>query len=145
MLPRADKAYCEANMSNELILIIEDNESYLTILSQKLTLEEFEVITAQDGVEGLKKAIDNQPNVIIVDLLLPKMNGIQIMEEVRKSEWGKNVPLIILTNVSPDDEILQTIMKNKPTYYLVKPEVTLSEIVEKVRNALQDTENASIK
>jgi DNA-binding response OmpR family regulator len=118
------------------ILIIEDNESYLSILAQKLTLEEFEVTTAKDGEEGLKKATNDQPDIILIDLLLPKMNGIQIMEELRKNEWGKNVPLIILTNVNPDDEILQTIMKNKPTYYLVKPEVKLEDIVEKVKDVL---------
>lgn len=123
---------------NKKILIIEDNETYLSILSQKFDFEQFEVITAIDGSEGLKKAIDNQPHIIIIDLLLPKMNGIQIMEELRKSDWGKKVPVIILTNVNPDDEILQTIMKNKPTYYLVKPEVTLDDIAEKVKNVLND-------
>lgn len=127
---------CGLNSQMKKILIIEDNESYLSILAQKLTLEEFEVATAKDGEEGLKKATDDQPDIILIDLLLPKLNGIQIMEELRKSDWGKNVPLIILTNVNPDDEILQTIMKNKPTYYLVKPEVKLEDIVEKIKNIL---------
>lgn len=117
------------------ILIIEDNESYLSILTQKFTYEEFEVITAKDGEEGLKKALDNKPDIILLDLLLPKKNGIQITEELRKNnEWGKNVPLVILTNINPDDEILQIIMKNKPAYYLVKPEVKLKDIVEKIKS-----------
>lgn len=123
------------------ILIIEDNESYSSILAQKFIYEEYEVITAKDGKEGLKKATDNQPNIILIDLLLPTLNGIQIMEELRKSEWGKNLPLIILTNVNPDDEILQTIMKNKPAYYLVKPEVKLEDIAEKVRSVLSNPTN----
>jgi DNA-binding response OmpR family regulator len=120
------------------ILIIEDNESYLSILTQKFTLEEFEVITAKDGEEGLKKATDNQPDIILIDLLLPKLNGIQIMEELRKTEWSKDLPLIILTNINPDNEILATIMKNKPAYYLIKPEVKLEDIVEKVRSLLSN-------
>lgn len=124
------------------ILIIEDNESYLSILSQKFTLEEFDVITAKDGDEGVKKALDNKPNIVLIDLLLPKKNGIEIMEELRQSEWGKNVPLIILTNVNPDDEILQTIMKNKPTYYLIKPEVKLEEILEKVKELSKNSVTA---
>lgn len=119
------------------VLIVEDNESYLNILSQKFTHEEYGVITAKDGADGLKKANDNQPDIILIDLLLPKMNGIQIMEELRQSDWGKHVPLIILTNLNPDDEILQIIMKNRPAYYLVKPEVTLDDISEKVRNVLE--------
>jgi len=123
------------------ILIIEDNESYLSILSQKFTYEQFEVITAKDGDEGIKMALDNKPDIVLIDLLLPKKNGIQIMEELRKSDWGKNVPLIILTNVNPDDEILSTITKNKPAYYLVKPEVKLEDIMEKVKSLLNNPAN----
>ncbi len=123
------------------ILIIEDNESYLSIISQKFTYEQFEVITAKDGEEGIKMALDNKPDIIIIDLLLPKKNGIQVMEELRQNEWGKNVPLIILTNLNPDDEILRMIMKNKPAYYLVKPEVNLNDILEKVRNLLNNPAN----
>jgi DNA-binding response OmpR family regulator len=119
------------------ILIVEDNESYLALLNQKFSREEFEVITAKDGSEGLKKAVDNKPDIILIDLLLPKMNGIQVMQELRKNEWGKFVPLVILTNLNPDDEILQAIMLNKPAYYLVKPEVTLEDITEKILSVLQ--------
>lgn len=125
--------------TNKKILIIEDNESYLSILNQKFTYEEFETITAKDGEEGLKKALNDKPDTLLIDLLLPKINGVQIMEELRKTEWGKNVPIIILTNVNPDDEILQTIMKNKPAYYLVKPEVKLEDIVEKVKDLTRAT------
>ncbi len=123
------------------ILLIEDNESYLSILSQKFTYEKFEVITAKDGDEGIKMALDNKPDIVLIDLLLPKKNGVQIMEALRQNEWGKNVPLIILTNVNPDDEILATITKNKPAYYLVKPEVKLDDILEKVRSLLNNATN----
>lgn len=129
------------NLEMKKILIIEDNESYLSVLSQKFTLEGFNAITAKDGDEGTKMAFDNKPDIVLIDLLLPKKNGIQIMEELRQSEWGKNVPLIILTNVNADDEILPIIMKNKPTYYLVKPEVKLEDIVEKVRSLLDNPVN----
>ena len=119
------------------ILIIEDNESYLAILSQKLSIEKYDVITAKDGPNGIQKTIDHQPDIILIDLLLPKMNGIEVLEKIRQSDRGKTLPLIILTNINPDDEILQIIMKNKPAYYLVKPEVTLDDIEEKIRNVLQ--------
>lgn len=118
------------------ILIIDDNESYLSILNQKFTFDGYEVITAKDGTEGLKKAEDTQPSIILIDLLLPNLNGIQVMQALRKTAWGKTVPFIILTNVNPDEEILQAIMQNKPAYYLVKPEVSLDDISEKVKNVL---------
>ncbi len=119
------------------ILLIEDNESYAAVLSQKFTHEEFEVILASDGQEGVQKALTSQPDIILIDLLLPKMNGVEVMEEIRKNEWGKHVPLLILTNLNPDEEIQRSIEKNRPAYYLIKPEVKLEDILEKVIIILQ--------
>ena len=119
------------------VLIIEDNESYLTILSQKLSIEKFEVITAQEGQGGIQKITDNQPDIVLIDLLLPGMNGIEVIEKIRQTDVGKALPIIILTNINPDDEILEKITENKPAYYLIKPEVTLDDIAEKIRNVLQ--------
>ena len=119
------------------ILLIEDNESYASVLTQKFAHEELEVIVAGDGQEGIQKAIEHQPNIILIDLLLPKMNGLQVMEEIRKSEWGKHMPLLILTNLNPDEEIKRSIEKNKPAYYLIKPEVKLQDILEKINIILQ--------
>ena len=125
------------------ILIIEDNESYLTIISQKLSIEKYEVITAQDGQEGIQKVTDNQPDIVLIDLLLPKMNGIEVIEKIRENNAGRTLPLIILTNINPDDEILQKITENKPAYYLIKPEVTLDDIAEKIKNVLQVSQSNS--
>ena len=125
------------SLTPKKILIIEDNETYLDVLSQKLSIEKYDVLTAKDGPNGIQQTIDHQPDIILIDLLLPKMNGIEVLEKIRQTDRGKNLPLIILTNINPDDEILQLIMKNKPTYYLIKPEVTLDEIEEKIRNVLQ--------
>jgi CheY-like chemotaxis protein len=125
------------------ILIIEDNESYLTILTQKLNHTDFEVITANDGQEGLEKVLTNTPDLVLIDLLLPKMNGIQVIEEIRKSEAGKSLPVLILTNLNPDPQLLQSIEKNKPANYLIKPEVTTDEIIEKIQSVLPTQQHES--
>jgi two-component system alkaline phosphatase synthesis response regulator PhoP len=129
--------------STKKILIIEDNESYITILDQKLSIEKFEVITARDGSEGIQKVTNNQPDIVLIDLLLPKMNGIEVIEKIRQTSVGKTLPLIILTNINPDDEIIEKITENKPAYYLVKPEVTLDDIAEKIKNVLQTSQSNS--
>jgi len=85
------------------ILVVEDNESYLSILNEKLKHEEFVVFTANNGIDGLEEAEKNSPDIILIDLLLPKMNGIQVMQELRQTMWGKNIPLIVLTNLNNDD------------------------------------------
>jgi DNA-binding response OmpR family regulator len=119
------------------ILLIEDNESYSEILQKKLLQEEFEVAVASDGHEGVSKTKELRPDIVLIDLLLPKMNGVQVMNEIRMSEEGKNIPLMILTNLNPDAELLKNIEKNRPAFYLVKPEVSLEDIVEKIKNTLQ--------
>ena len=125
------------SQATKKILIIEDNESYLTILNQKLFIEKYDVLNAKDGPDGIQKVIDNQPDIVLIDLLLPKMDGIEVIEKIRQTDIGKTLPLVILTNINPDDEILQRIMENKPAYYLVKPEVTLDDIAKKIKNVLQ--------
>lgn len=131
------------SQNTKKILIIEDNESYQTILGEKLSIEKYEVITAQDGQEGIQKITDNQPDIALIDLLLPKMNGIEVIEKIRQTNVGKTLPIIILTNINPDDEILEKITENKPAYYLTKPEVTLDDIVEKIKNVLQISQSNS--
>lgn len=123
------------------ILILEDNETFSGILGKKLELEEFDITIVKDGNSALKKGADYLPDIILIDLLLPDMSGIQVMEEFRKKEWCKNIPLLILTNLNPDIEILQSITKNKPVDYLLKPEMTLYKIVEKIRIILQNPQS----
>lgn len=123
------------------ILIVEDNETYSSILVKKLTLEEFDVAAAKDGTEAIKIGADYRPDIILIDLLLPGIDGIQLMEELRKNEWGRYIPLLVLTNLNPDNEIRLNITKNKPADYLIKPEVTLDKILEKIRLVLQNPQD----
>lgn len=119
------------------ILIIEDNRSYLTALTDKLNLEGFTVRTAEDGEKGLNLAKTEHPDLLLIDIMLPKMNGITIMNNLRQENWGQVLPIIVLTNLSPDDDIIQKIMENQPAYYLIKSQVSLDEILTKIKNLLQ--------
>lgn len=121
---------------NKKVLIIEDNEAYRTILEQKLSGENFDIITAQDGEDGLKIAISTHPDLVIIDLMLPKMNGAMVMNKLREDEWGREVPVIILTNINPDDETLQKLMEKKPSYYLIKSDINLEDLTNKVNSLL---------
>jgi DNA-binding response OmpR family regulator len=121
---------------NKKVLIVEDNEAYRTILEQKLSGENFDIITAQDGEDGLKIAISTHPDLVIIDLMLPKMNGAMVMNKIREDEWGRDVPVIILTNINPDDETLQKLMEKKPSYYLIKSDINLDDLTNKVNSLL---------
>jgi two-component system response regulator VicR len=129
------------NKNNKMVLVIEtiDDEAPIQkVLHDKLTLEGFKVLGAKDGEEGLSMALNEHPDIILLDLLMPKMDGLTMMKKLRQTgEWGKKVPIILLTNLSPDDEkINKAITKDEPAYYLVKSNFTMESLVEKIKERL---------
>lgn len=120
-----------------LILVVEDEKIIASTLEEKLLAEGFEVLKAFDGIEGFTVAMNEHPNLILLDLLMPKMDGMNMLRELRKDDWGKTVPVIILTNLSAtDEERNKDITKLEPSYYFMKTEKTLEEIVEKSKEIL---------
>ncbi|MDD3487510.1 MAG: response regulator [Candidatus Moranbacteria bacterium] len=118
------------------ILIVEDELPMLKALADKFTLEGFEILEARDGAEGLKTATEKKPDLIILDIFMPVMDGKAMLEKLRADEWGKTVPVIILTNLNPDDKTLDELMKNGPSYYFIKSKWKLEELVAKVKKEL---------
>ncbi len=118
------------------ILIIEDEQSLRMSLQDTFTAEGFEVFTASDGEQGLKLALENDPDIILLDLLMPKMDGRVVLQKLRESPQGKSIPVIILTVLEANDPILHWITKYEPTYYLIKSDWRIEQIVEKVKERL---------
>ena len=118
-------------------LVIEDEPSIRGALVTKLEKEGFESRGAEDGEQGHKIAIEWQPDIIMLDILMPKMNGLQTIAKIRGSnEYGSKVPVIILTNVAPDDNVLKELIQYAPSGYFAKSDTKLSEISVKVREVL---------
>lgn len=118
------------------ILVVEDEAVMSRALKDNLESEGFEVMTASDGVEGLDMALREKPNLILLDLLLPKMGGITMMEKIREDAWGKNVPIIVLTNLEADAEKMKSIAKDEPAYYMVKSAWKIKDVISKVKEVL---------
>jgi DNA-binding response OmpR family regulator len=128
-------------IKNKKILVIEevdDETSLRNALRDKFTHEGFSVLEAKDGEEGLALGISMHPDLILLDILMPKMDGLTVMEKLRQSgEWGKAVPIVILTNLSGDDErINKAVAANEPAYYLVKSNYSMNDLVEKIKECL---------
>jgi CheY-like chemotaxis protein len=123
-------------MNNKKILIIEDELPMLKALSDKFTREGFSVLEARNGEEGLAVSLKTKPDLIVLDLFMPVMDGKAMMQELRQDEWGKNVPIIILTNLNPDDKTLNEILASGPAYYFVKSKWKLEDLVGKVKKEL---------
>lgn len=120
------------------ILLVEDEASQRKALSEKFTREGFAVLEAKDGAEGLSVAVKAQPDIILLDIVMPKMDGMTMLKTLRqKNEWGKTVPVILLTNLSADsEEINKGIAESDPAYYLVKSNWSIDDVVAKVRERL---------
>lgn len=127
-----------AENKQKTILIVEDEIAQLNALTDQFGDEGFRVLKAQNGQEGFALALREQPDIILLDILLPMMDGMTMMRKLReKNSWGKSVPIILLTNLSADDEErMKAITRDEPAYYLVKSQYTLSEIMEKVKERL---------
>ena len=119
------------------ILVVEDEQLTRQALVDELANEGFEVLQAINGEEGLNTALREHPDLVLLDIVMPKMDGITVMSKLREDSWGKNVPIIMLTVLDSDDAILEKIVENKPAYYLIKKnELHAEEIVAKVKEKL---------
>jgi CheY-like chemotaxis protein len=127
-----------ADNKKQTILIVEDEQALLKIYAERFSEEGFLVLEAHNGQEGLDLALKERPGIILLDILMPVMDGLTMMQKLREdNSWDKNVPIIFLTNLSEHEEkITKSIDKNKPAYYLVKSDWTLNAIVEKAKKAI---------
>ena len=114
------------------VLLIEDEELLLKMYRTKLELENFEVEIAIDGEEGLAKARKFKPDLILLDIIMPKLNGIEVLKEIKAATELKGIPVVILTNASVGVSI-QECLELEALGYIVKSDNTPSQVVNQVR------------
>lgn len=115
------------------ILIVEDDLSILTGLSMSLRFEGFEVLQAQDGRVGLQKALDEAPDLLVLDLMMPVMNGFEVLEELRNR--GSTVPVVVLSAKSLEGDKIMGLNLGADDY-VVKP-FGLQELLARIRAVLR--------
>lgn len=116
------------------IMILEDDIFVMDIYQTKLLQSGFEVISAENGLEGLKKLKTmegNMPDLILLDIMMPYMDGLEFLEKMRKEEKIKDIPVILLSNLSQREEIDKGIELGAKDY-LIKSHFTPSEVLEKI-------------
>jgi two-component system, OmpR family, response regulator MprA len=117
------------------VLVVDDERDLREALKTALSYEGFDVDTAEDGVEAFRKVKDMQPDLVLLDILMPKQNGIDTLRALRKESWGKDVPVIIMS-VLDDMGRLSDALEAGASEYLVKTEISLGTIVQKVKARL---------
>jgi len=119
----------------ESILIVEDDTSLRFALGNKLIAEGYQVFQAQDGKEGLEIALKEHPNLMLVDIVMPIMDGMTMIKKLRKDEWGSGAKAIILTNLSDAEKTAEAI--DRGVYdILVKSDWKLEDVVNKIKDEL---------
>ena len=118
------------------ILIVDDEPMLLSALVDKFTREGFDVITAENGEEGLRSALRDHPDMILLDIIMPVMDGITMLFELRKDDWGKNVKVILLTNLS--DPGIPVSLNQNISEYLVKSDWKIADVVKEVTKKLAE-------
>jgi len=123
-------------MFMKTILIIEDEPTLQKTLSLALQQEGYEIKNALDGEIGLKLAKETKPDLILLDLILPKIDGFEALEVLKNDDATKDIPIIVLTNLESTQEIEKALVMGATTY-LVKANYDLKNIIEKVKETIK--------
>ena len=118
------------------ILIVEDDKFLRELIVRKLHEEDFEVSEAVDGEEGIKKIIEEKPDLILLDLILPGIDGFEVLARMKKESALSSIPVIILSNLGQKDDVEKG-LKMGAIDYLIKAHFTPGEIIEKIKAALK--------
>lgn len=117
------------------VLVIEDEKMLAEMYATKFSMEGFDVERAFDGMKGLEKAKDFKPSIILLDVIMPKLDGFATLKEIRSTPELKKTPVIMLTNLGQDDDIKKGKELGADDYF-VKANHTPADIVAKVRSML---------
>ncbi|MFH0956133.1 MAG: response regulator [Candidatus Falkowbacteria bacterium] len=117
------------------ILLVEDDSFLLGMYATKFEMENFKVIMAEDGEKALRLVLKEVPDIILLDIILPKVNGIDVLRQLKSNSVTVDIPVILLTNLSQKDEIEQG-LKMGAEDYLIKAHFMPSEVVDKIKKVL---------
>ena len=119
------------------VLVVEDDKPMRETLVEKFKAEGYMVVSAEDGAAGYTVATAEKPDIIVLDILMPHIDGIAMLKKLRQDPWGKDVPVVLLTNLAPStEEMNEAIATTDPAFFLIKSQLSPGDIVGKVRERL---------
>lgn len=121
------------------VLLIEDDAAMRTALRDALVAPGMSVLEGTDGDTGLMIALKEHPDLVLLDLLMPNMDGITFLKKLRGDSWGREVPVVVLTNLNSTQSVAE-VLEHGSYDYLVKANVTLAEVAAKIQDRLKMAE-----
>jgi len=122
--------------SKKTILIVEDDTMISAMYQTKLSAEGLEVLVADNGVDGLRLADDKKPDLILLDVIMPQMDGFAVLAELQKNIKTKKIPVILLTNLGTEED-QQKGKELGATDYIVKSSLTPEQVSDKVKKMIK--------
>jgi DNA-binding response OmpR family regulator len=119
------------------VLIVDDDMTLRELYEERMKAEGFTIVSASDGEEAIEKTAKEKPDVILLDIMMPKINGIDVMKMLREKDETANIPIIVLTALIQEIDKIKDMMKPYDGY-LVKSEVMPKDVVEKVKKAIEE-------
>lgn len=142
MHKRSAASYTDTMSANKVkVAIIEDDIAIVQMYRTKFENEGYEVATAQDGVAGLELLTDFQPDIVLLDLMMPNMNGLDMLSKLRNQPGGRQTKVVVLTNMG-DTETATKVYKMAADDYIVKAEMTPKQVAERVKVLLAKDSSA---
>ena len=124
--------------TTKTILVVEDDKSLRAAIVDFLTIKKFTTLEARNGREGVEVALAKHPDLILLDLVMPEMDGMTALKKIREDAWGASVSVIILTNLSATSEqLVNDMVTHKPMHYLIKSDWKLNDVVGKIEEILK--------
>lgn len=118
------------------VLIVEDDTPLLHALNIALSQEGYKILEVRDGKAGLSVALKKHPDLILLDLIMPVMDGMTMLKKLREDAWGKKAKVVILTNLSDSEKVVEALQSGVYDF-LVKTDWTIKEVVGKVKRKLK--------
>ena len=119
--------------SGPTILVIEDDRLMRESVAGALRAAHFTVIEAEDGEVGLALALEKHPDLVILDVAMPKLDGVSVMRQMRADPWGAKALIVLLTSLSDSDFVNKEVLEYKPAYCLKKGSLSLDEVIDRVK------------
>lgn len=122
--------------NKQKILVVEDDSMISSMYKTKFVADGFEVFVADNGVNGLELAKTAKPDIVMLDIILPQLDGFSVLEQIKKDKATKNIPVIMLTNLGTDEDKEKGKIMGAADY-LVKASLTPGQISEKIKQVLK--------
>lgn len=117
------------------ILVVEDDAFLMDAYKVKLQQEKFKILLAKDGEAGLETAVSDQPDLIILDMVLPKMSGLDVLKKLKADQKTKNIPVIVASNLD-QNETIEEVKQAGAADYFIKSNISISELIAKIQTFL---------